>query len=71
MAVIGPSGSGKTTLLNLIAGTITPIDGAIVVGDVKVDALSDAGRRDFRIRGSKQSSLREKILARRGNRRHH
>ena len=49
MAVIGPSGSGKTTLLNLIAGIITPIDGAIVVGDIKVDALSDAGRRDFRI----------------------
>ncbi len=49
MAVIGPSGSGKTTLLNLIAGIITPIDGAIVVGDVKVDTLSDAGRRDFRI----------------------
>ena len=49
MAVIGPSGSGKTTLLNLIAGIITPIDGTIVVGDVKVDALVDAGRRDFRI----------------------
>lgn len=49
MAVIGPSGSGKTTLLNLIAGIITPVDGAIVVRDVKVDALSDAGRRDFRI----------------------
>ncbi len=49
MAVIGPSGSGKTTLLNLIAGIITPSNGAIRVGDVKVDALSDAGRRDFRI----------------------
>ena len=49
MAVIGPSGSGKTTLLNLIAGIITPIDGTLVVGDVKVDALSDADRRDFRI----------------------
>ena len=49
MAVIGPSGSGKTTLLNLIAGIITPSNGAIRVGDVKVDALSDANRRDFRI----------------------
>ena len=49
MAVIGPSGSGKTTLLNLIAGIIVPSNGAIRVGDVKVDALSDAGRRDFRI----------------------
>jgi putative ABC transport system ATP-binding protein len=49
MAVIGPSGSGKTTLLNLIAGIFIPIKGAIRVGNVKVDALSDAGRRDFRI----------------------
>ena len=49
MAVIGPSGSGKTTLLNLIAGIITPNNGTIRVGDVKIDALSDAGRRDFRI----------------------
>ena len=49
IAVIGPSGSGKTTLLNLIAGIITPISGAIKVGDFKVDELNDAGRRDFRI----------------------
>lgn len=49
MAVIGPSGSGKTTLLNLIAGIIVPNNGAIRVGDVKVDALNDASRRDFRI----------------------
>jgi len=54
MAVIGPSGSGKTTLLNLIAGIITPNNGAIRVDDVKVDALSDASRRDFRIFGSKE-----------------
>ena len=49
IAVLGPSGSGKTTLLNLIAGIITPIDGVIQVGECKVDELSDAGRRDFRI----------------------
>ncbi len=49
VAVIGPSGSGKTSLLNLIAGIITPINGAIRVGDVKVHALNDDGRRDFRI----------------------
>jgi ABC-type lipoprotein export system ATPase subunit len=49
VAVIGPSGSGKTTLLNLIAGIITPVQGAISVGDVRVNELSDGGRRDFRI----------------------
>jgi ABC-type lipoprotein export system ATPase subunit len=49
VAVIGPSGSGKTTLLNLIAGIIAPITGIIHIGEVRVDELNDAGRRDFRI----------------------
>ncbi|MEN8688979.1 MAG: ABC transporter ATP-binding protein [Desulfobacterales bacterium] len=49
VAVIGPSGSGKTTLLNLVAGIITPVSGAVQVGDVKVSELNDAGRRYFRI----------------------
>jgi putative ABC transport system ATP-binding protein len=49
VAVIGPSGSGKTTLLNLVAGIITPLFGAVNVGDVSVSKLSDAGRRDFRV----------------------
>ncbi len=49
VAVIGPSGSGKTTLLNLLAGIITPVEGDIGIGEVRVDALSDGERRDFRI----------------------
>ena len=49
VAVIGPSGSGKTTLLNLVAGIFVPEQGTVTVGDVQVDSLSDAGRRDFRI----------------------
>jgi ABC-type lipoprotein export system ATPase subunit len=49
VAVIGPSGSGKTTLLNLIAGILAPIAGIIQIGDIKVNELNDAGRRDFRI----------------------
>jgi putative ABC transport system ATP-binding protein len=49
VAVIGPSGSGKTTLLNLIAGIVKPLEGTVSVDDVKVSALSDAARRDFRI----------------------
>ncbi len=49
VAVIGPSGSGKTTLLNLIAGIFVPSSGEISVDRVQVNALGDAGRRDFRI----------------------
>jgi putative ABC transport system ATP-binding protein len=49
VAVIGPSGSGKSTLLNLIAGILTPAEGQITVNNVKVNELSDGGRRDFRI----------------------
>ena len=49
VAVIGPSGSGKTTLLNLVAGIFAPDQGTVTVGDVQVDSLNDAGRRDFRI----------------------
>jgi ABC-type lipoprotein export system ATPase subunit len=50
VGVIGPSGSGKTTLLNLISGILLPEKGAVQVGKVKVDALKDDDRRDFRIR---------------------
>lgn len=50
VAVIGPSGSGKTTLLNLIAGILTPMNGRVAVGDLEINGLSDAERRDFRIR---------------------
>jgi len=49
VAVIGPSGSGKTTLLNLVAGIFVPEQGTVRVGDVPVNSLGDAGRRDFRI----------------------
>ncbi|MBW2538985.1 MAG: ATP-binding cassette domain-containing protein [Deltaproteobacteria bacterium] len=49
VAVIGPSGAGKTTLLNLIAGIVTPIEGAVNVDGIEVSELSDAQRRIFRI----------------------
>jgi len=48
-ALFGPSGSGKTTLLNLIAGIYRPDAGHIQVAGAPVHALTDAGRRDFRI----------------------
>lgn len=50
LAVIGPSGSGKTTLLNLVSGIVIPEKGEVKVADTDVSALSDAHRRNFRIR---------------------
>ena len=49
-AFIGPSGSGKATLLHLLAGIVLPGAGRIESSGVEVTALSDAERRDFRIR---------------------
>ncbi len=49
VAVIGPSGSGKTTFLNLISGIAVPSCGSVQVGSMKLSAMSDAARRDFRI----------------------
>ena len=49
-AVIGPSGCGKTTLLNLMAGVTRPMAGQVFTNEVEVTSLSDAERRDFRIR---------------------
>ena len=48
-AVIGPSGSGKTTLLNLISGIERPRSGGVSTAGVRVDRLSPAARRSFRI----------------------
>jgi putative ABC transport system ATP-binding protein len=48
-AAIGPSGSGKTTLLNLISGIEHPEAGRIDTAGVRVDNLSPAARRSFRI----------------------
>jgi putative ABC transport system ATP-binding protein len=42
VALMGPSGSGKTTLLNLIGGLDTPTDGSIVVGEQRIDRLSES-----------------------------
>ncbi len=50
MAFIGPSGSGKTTLLHLIAGIEVPQAGRVETQGVDVGGLSDAARREFRIR---------------------
>jgi putative ABC transport system ATP-binding protein len=48
-AIIGPSGCGKTTLTYLLAGIVVPTEGQITVNGIRVDQLSDAARRAFRI----------------------
>jgi len=42
LALMGPSGSGKSTLLNLIGGLDRPTSGAVAVGGVRIDQLSEA-----------------------------
>ncbi len=46
--VLGPSGSGKSTLLSLWSGLLSPKQGTIAVGDVRVDRLRGAERDRWR-----------------------
>lgn len=48
MVIVGESGSGKTTLLNLIAGIITPDEGAVMLNGTDIATLSEAKRDRFR-----------------------
>jgi putative ABC transport system ATP-binding protein len=48
-AAIGPSGSGKTTLLNLVSGIEQSHAGEVHTAGVRLDELSPAARRAFRI----------------------
>jgi putative ABC transport system ATP-binding protein len=48
VALVGRSGSGKTTLLNCLGGLDAPSSGTIVVNNIDVTALSEAGRTDLR-----------------------
>jgi putative ABC transport system ATP-binding protein len=50
LALMGPSGSGKSTLLNLIGGLDRPSSGAIEVGGVRIDGLSDSKLTAWRAR---------------------
>ncbi|MDR1451214.1 MAG: ABC transporter ATP-binding protein [Helicobacteraceae bacterium] len=46
--ISGPSGCGKSTLLSLIAGVLTPQEGAITLNGERIDKLSGAKRDRFR-----------------------
>lgn len=50
LALMGPSGSGKSTLLNLIGGLDRPSSGAVEVGGLRIDELSDAKLTAWRAR---------------------
>jgi len=49
VAVVGPSGSGKTTLLGLLAGTLRPSAGRILIQGTELTTLGDRALRCFRI----------------------
>ncbi|MGN1005787.1 MAG: ABC transporter ATP-binding protein [Aristaeellaceae bacterium] len=48
--LLGASGCGKSSLLNLIAGVLTPSEGAVTVGGETVSAWPQRRRDAFRIR---------------------
>ncbi len=49
VALIGAAGSGKSTLLRLVAGTLTPDAGSVMVDQEPMSALDDSARRYLRI----------------------
>ena len=49
VAIIGASGSGKTTLLQLLSGIQIPLSGQIKIGEIFIEKLSEAERRQYRI----------------------
>ncbi|MDO5566265.1 MAG: ABC transporter ATP-binding protein [Planctomycetia bacterium] len=48
MAIVGPSGSGKSTLLSILGALDLPTEGAVLLGNTDITALSSAERTSFR-----------------------
>ena len=49
-ALLGASGCGKSTLLNLLAGVLTPAEGAVEIDGAVLSAMPQRDRDRFRIR---------------------
>nr|WP_120492348.1 ABC transporter ATP-binding protein [Corynebacterium lactis] len=49
VAVMGPSGSGKSTLLHCMSGVLLPDHGEVLLGNTRIDSLSDAKRSALRL----------------------
>jgi putative ABC transport system ATP-binding protein len=49
VSLAGPSGSGKSTLLNLIGGLDRPSGGAVAVGGIELNRLSEGELADLRL----------------------
>lgn len=47
VAVVGASGAGKSTLARIVAGLLTPTDGAVWLGGVPAAELTPAARREM------------------------
>jgi putative ABC transport system ATP-binding protein len=41
IAITGPSGNGKSTLLNMVTGIDRPTSGQVIVGDRRIDLMSE------------------------------
>lgn len=50
LALSGPSGCGKSTLLQMIAGTLTPLEGELWWGNDRLDLLNEEERAKWRLR---------------------
>jgi ATP-binding cassette subfamily B protein RaxB len=47
VVLVGPSGAGKTTLLKILLGQLTPQQGQVRIGDVKLSQIGLSGYRDM------------------------